>query len=122
MLKAIGGPRIIGSIVYPAAELVEPGIVRHIEGNRFSLGEPDGSDSERVRAIAGVLREAGLKAPITADIRGNMGEALGEPGFQPCERFDSRHARGHLPLSVDAHACARSHARGAGDRRKAKRW
>jgi 2-dehydropantoate 2-reductase len=72
LLKTIGGPPIIGSIVYPAAELVEPGIVRHIEGNRFSLGEPDGSDSERARAIAGVLREAGFKAPITADIRGEI--------------------------------------------------
>jgi len=72
LLKVIGGARIVGSIVYPAAVLAEPGVIRHVEGNRFTLGEPDGSDSERARAIAGVLRDAGLKAPITADIRGEM--------------------------------------------------
>ena len=52
--------RLIGSVVYPAAELVEPGLVRVIEGNRFTLGELDGSRSERVEALSKVLMGAGF--------------------------------------------------------------
>ncbi len=72
LIAALGAARIIGSIVYPASELVAPGVVRHIEGNRFTLGEPDGSDSERIRAIAGAMRDAGFKAPISNDIRSEI--------------------------------------------------
>ena len=43
--------RVLGCVVYPAAEMVEPGVIRHVEGNRFSLGEPDGSKSERATAL-----------------------------------------------------------------------
>ncbi len=64
--------RLIGSIVYPAAELSAPGVIRHIEGNRFTVGELDGSDSERVRTLAQLLRDAGLKAPISKDIRSEI--------------------------------------------------
>ena len=53
--------RIIGSVVYPAAELVEPGLVRVIEGNRFTLGELDGSRSERVESLSRVFMNAGFK-------------------------------------------------------------
>jgi 2-dehydropantoate 2-reductase len=63
---------IVGSIVYPAAELVEPGVIQHQEGNRFSIGEPDGSDSERVRQLSQLLREAGFKAPVSRDIRSEI--------------------------------------------------
>lgn len=63
---------IIGSIVYPAAELVAPGVIQHQEGNRFSIGEPDGSDSERVRRLSQILREAGFKAPVSRDIRSEI--------------------------------------------------
>ena len=72
LIAALDAGRIIGSIVYPASELVAPGVVRHIEGNRFTLGEPDGTDSERIRAIAGAMRDAGFKAPISSDIRGEI--------------------------------------------------
>ncbi|MBN8475310.1 2-dehydropantoate 2-reductase [Sulfuritalea sp.] len=72
LVAALGVARIIGSIVYPASELIAPGVVRHIEGNRFTLGEPDGSDSERIRAIAGAMRDAGFKAPISNDIRSEI--------------------------------------------------
>ncbi|MBL8478992.1 MAG: 2-dehydropantoate 2-reductase [Sterolibacteriaceae bacterium] len=72
LVAALGAARIIGSIVYPASELIAPGVVRHIEGNRFTLGEPDGSDSERIRAIAGAMRDAGFKAPISNDIRSEI--------------------------------------------------
>jgi len=56
--------RVVGSVVYPAATIVEPGVIEHEEGNRISLGEPDGSRSERVEAISRMLTAAGFKAPV----------------------------------------------------------
>jgi len=64
--------RIIGSVVYPAAELVEPGVVRLIEGNRFTLGEPDGTRSPRIEQLAGAMMKAGFKSPVSKDIRGEI--------------------------------------------------
>ena len=64
--------RVIGSIVYPACEMAAPGVIRHIEGNRFTLGELDGADTPRIRAFADALRQAGFKAPITSDIRSEI--------------------------------------------------
>lgn len=76
--------RIVGGVVYPAAELVEPGVVRVVEGNRFSLGELDGSRSERVEALARSLMKAGFKAPIARDIRGEIWVKLwGNCTFNP---------------------------------------
>ena len=76
--------RIIGSIVYPATELLEPGVVRVIEGNRFSLGELDGSRSPRVEALSRVLMQAGFKAPIARDIRSELWVKLwGNLSFNP---------------------------------------
>jgi 2-dehydropantoate 2-reductase len=59
----------IGCVVYPAAEVVAPGVIEHVYGDRFSLGEPDGSRSQRVEAISAALIAAGLKAPIRPRIR-----------------------------------------------------
>lgn len=64
--------RIIGTIVYPACDMPEPGVIRHIEGNKFSLGEIDGSDTPRVRMLADVFRKAGFKTPVTTDIRSEI--------------------------------------------------
>lgn len=64
--------RIVGSVVYPAAELVEPGVVRVIEGNRFTLGEPDGTRSPRIEQLSEAMMKAGFKAPISKDIRGEI--------------------------------------------------
>jgi 2-dehydropantoate 2-reductase len=61
--------RVLGCVAYPATTLVEPGVVRHIEGNRFSLGELDGARSERVRALSSALMQAGLKAPVQTRLR-----------------------------------------------------
>lgn len=81
---AIGAERIIGSVVYPAAELVEPGVVRVIDGNRFTLGEPDGSRSERIEALSQVFMRAGFKAPVSKDIRGEIWLKLwGNLSFNP---------------------------------------
>ena len=68
----IDNERIVGSVVYPASELIAPGIVKVIEGNRFTLGEPDGSRSERVQRLSECLTRAGFKAPVTTDIRSEI--------------------------------------------------
>ncbi len=76
--------RIIGSVVYPASELVAPGVVKLIEGNRFSLGELDGSRSERVEALAKVMMNAGFKSPVSRDIRSEIWVKLwGNLTFNP---------------------------------------
>jgi 2-dehydropantoate 2-reductase len=60
---------VVASLVYFATDILEPGVIRHTEGNRISLGEPDGSRSERCRNIAEALIKAGLRCPVTARIR-----------------------------------------------------
>jgi 2-dehydropantoate 2-reductase len=60
----IGPQRIIGCVVYPAAEVVEPGVIQHLEGNRYTLGEPDGRKTERVERLARALIRAGFRAPV----------------------------------------------------------
>lgn len=62
--RSIPRERVIGSIVYPAATIVEPGVIRHEEGDRISVGEPDGSRTDRVLALSRVLTAAGFKAPV----------------------------------------------------------
>lgn len=68
----IENERIVGCVVYPAAELVAPGVVKVVEGNRFPIGEPDGSESPRARTISEALTRAGLKSPILPDIRSEI--------------------------------------------------
>ena len=64
--------RVIGCVVYPAAELISPGVIQHVEGNRFPVGEPDGSSSDRVNRLAQCFVEGGLQAPVLDDIRGEV--------------------------------------------------
>ena len=68
----IEAERIIGSVVYPAAELVEPGVVKLIEGNRFTLGEPSGERTPRIEALSQAMMRAGFKSPISKDIRAEI--------------------------------------------------
>jgi 2-dehydropantoate 2-reductase len=76
--------RLIGSVVYPAAELVEPGVVRVIEGNRFTLGELNGERSERIEALSAAMIRAGFKAPVSKDIRSELWIKLwGNLSFNP---------------------------------------
>jgi 2-dehydropantoate 2-reductase len=70
--RAIAPERIIGSVVYPAAELLAPGVVKVVEGNRFTLGELDGSRSERISALSQAMMKAGFKAPVSKDIRSEL--------------------------------------------------
>ena len=76
--------RLIGSVVYPAAELLEPGLVRVIEGNRFTLGELDGSRSERIETLSAAFMRAGFKSPVSRDIRAELWVKLwGNLSFNP---------------------------------------
>ncbi len=81
---AIEHRRVVGSLAYFATDLPEPGVVRHIEGNRISLGEPDGSKSERAKRIADALIAAGLRSPVTARFRHEIWvKLLGNVAFNP---------------------------------------
>jgi len=64
--------RVIGCVVYPAAELLAPGVIKHVEGNRFPVGEPNGTVSERVVRVSQCLIRGGLQAPVLSDIRAEI--------------------------------------------------
>ena len=82
--KAIDPSRIIGCVIYPSTVIVEPGVIEHIEGNRFSIGELDGSSSERCKRLAAALIGAGFRAPIRGHIRHDMWvKLLGNVVFNP---------------------------------------
>jgi len=82
--SAIEARRVVGSLAYFATDVVEPGVIRHIEGNKISFGEPDGSKSERCRAIAAPLIAAGLRCPINARFRHEIWvKLLGNVAFNP---------------------------------------
>lgn len=82
--RHIGPERVIGAVVYPAAELVAPGVVQLIEGNRFTLGEPSGEKTERVMALARAMIDAGFKTPVSTDIRSELWVKLwGNLTFNP---------------------------------------
>ena len=70
--SGFGPERAIGSVVYPAVEVDAPGLIRHVEGRRFSLGEPSGEKSERVTRLAEEMIAAGLQAPVRDDIRSEI--------------------------------------------------
>ena len=80
----IPAERVIGCVVYPAAELAGPGVVHHIEGDRFTLGELDGEKTERIQQLARALTNAGLKAPVRPRIRADIWIKLwGNMAFNP---------------------------------------
>lgn len=81
---AIEARRVLASIVYFSTEIIAPGVIQHIEGNRISLGEPDGTRSERSRKIAEAFIAAGLRAPVTTHIRNEIWvKVLGNVAFNP---------------------------------------
>jgi 2-dehydropantoate 2-reductase len=82
--NGFGPDNVLGCVVYPAAEVIEPGVIKHIEGNRFSLGEPDGSKSERAISLSQALSAAGLKAPVRPKLRDEIWVKLwGNLSFNP---------------------------------------
>ena len=82
--QGIGPERAIGCVVFPATELVEPGVIKHTSGDKFTLGEPDGTLSERVTKLSEALIEAGFQAPIRNNIRDDIWKKLwGNLCFNP---------------------------------------
>jgi 2-dehydropantoate 2-reductase len=76
--------RVIGCVVYPSAEIVEPGVVLHTEGTRFAIGEPDGSKSERCRRIAETFINAGLRCPVRTNLRHDIWvKLMGNVAYNP---------------------------------------
>jgi 2-dehydropantoate 2-reductase len=80
----IDARRVIGSVVYVSASLAGPGLIEHVEGTRLPIGELDGSRSERVRGLAKIFTDAGLKSSIRSDIRADIWtKLLGNATFNP---------------------------------------
>ncbi len=84
-ISAVIAPqRVIGCVVYAATEIESPGVIRHVEGTRFALGEPDRSLSERSRELAAAFVAGGLKAPVEREIRAEIWlKLLGNASFNP---------------------------------------
>lgn len=105
--RAIESRRVIGGIVYCATEIVEPGVIRHIEGNRISLGEPDGARSERCRDIAAALTAAGFRAPVSTHIREEIWvKLMGNMVFNPVSALTGA-TLVRMARDPDVHALAR---------------
>ncbi len=91
---AIEARRVVGSVVYPAGEIAAPGVIRHVEGMRLPLGEPDNSETARVVRLSEILNAAGFKAPVLNDIRSEIWLKLwGNMTFNPISALT------HAPLS-----------------------
>ena len=102
--EKIPAKHVIGCVVYPASELVQPGVVRHIEGERFPVGELDGSSSERVMAISNTFIRAGFKAPVLDNIRSEIWLKLwGNLTFNPISALSHGTLEGicQYPLTRD---------------------
>jgi 2-dehydropantoate 2-reductase len=111
--------RLIGSIVYPAAELVEPGVVRLIEGNRFSLGELDGQRTPRIETLSKSMMAAGFKAPISRDIRSEIWVKLwGNLSFNPISALTHATLEDicRFPQSRELVACMMREAQAVGEK------
>jgi 2-dehydropantoate 2-reductase len=84
LTEAVAPGRVIGCVPYPAAEIAAPGVIRHIEGTRFVIGEPDGSLSARCRVIAEAFEAGGLKCPVETRIREQIWlKLVGNVAFNP---------------------------------------
>jgi 2-dehydropantoate 2-reductase len=117
--KALKPERVIGSVVYPAAELAAPGVVKLIEGNRFTLGEPSGEKSERVTALANAMINAGFKVPVSNDIRSELWVKLwGNMTFNPVSALTHATLEDicRFPLTRDVAARMMSEAQAIGEK------
>ena len=84
LTRKIGAERILGCVVYPAAGVAAPGVIHHVEGDRFPIGELDGQESERAKWVHDVLVSAGLKSRVLSDIRSEIWlKAWGNLSFNP---------------------------------------
>ncbi len=104
----VSAERIIGCVVYPAAAIVEPGVIEHTEGDRFSIGELDGSTSDRCRALSAAIRRTGLRAPIRSNIREEIWvKLLGNSAFNPVSAL-TRASLSEIAADPDARALVRA--------------
>lgn len=104
LAETIDPNRVIGAVVYPGAEKIAPGIIEHKHGNRFMLGEPDGSSSERLTRFAERMTSAGFKAPVRPDIRSDIWMKLwGNLAFNPVSALTqgTLEELAHHPLARD---------------------
>jgi 2-dehydropantoate 2-reductase len=104
--RAIPIERVIGCVVYPAAELIEPGVIWHVEGIRFPIGEPDGTRSERAQVLSATLTRAGLKAPVRPRIRDDIWlKLIGNAALNPLSAL-ARATLDQIGSDVEARALA----------------
>ena len=95
IMKKINPRNVIGCVVYPATYSVSPGVIKHVEGNRFPIGELDGSVSERIQKISELMADAGFKSPILEDIRSEIWLKLwGNMTFNPISALTHEHLEG----------------------------
>ena len=103
-----GQLRVVGCVVYPATSLVAPGVIEHVEGSRFTLGELDGTTTDRCRAIAAALIKGGLKAPIRPRIRDEIWlKLLGNVCFNPLSAL-TRATMAEIATDPEMRAVARA--------------
>jgi 2-dehydropantoate 2-reductase len=82
--KHIDSARVVGSVIYPSTIVTEPGVIQHIEGNRFSIGEPDGTRSERSKAVSEAFIKAGMRCPVRSNIRHEIWvKLMGNMAYNP---------------------------------------
>jgi 2-dehydropantoate 2-reductase len=106
--RSIEPRRLVGCVVWPATRLVEPGAIKHIEGTRFTIGEPDGSRSERCEAISEALGRAGLKSPVSRRIRHDIWfKLLGNVAFNPISAL-TRATMVEIATNSESRAVARA--------------
>jgi len=104
--RLVDANRVVGSVVYPAAVLEEPGVVHVVEGRRFTLGEPDGSTSSRSEAISAAFTRAGFKAPVISDIRSEIWLKLwGNMSFNPISALTQTTLVGLLQFPLTRELC-----------------
>ncbi len=105
--RSIPPEKVIGSVVYPAASIVAPGVIAHDEGDRFSLGEPDGTRSARVQALAKMLNAAGFKASVQTRLRNEIWlKLLGNATLNPVSAI-TRATMGEMLASDESRGAIR---------------
>ena len=110
--------RVVGCVVYPASELIAPGVIRHVEGNRFAVGELDGTESPRVKMLSELFQRAGFKAPVLKDIRSEIWLKLwGNLSFNPISALTHATLAGicRFPLSRELAARMMTEAQTIGE-------
>lgn len=106
--RAIPTANVVGCVVYCSTELIAPGVIRHIEGTRFSIGTPGGEVTDRHRAVSAAFSAAGLKCPIVRNLREHIWlKLVGNAAFNPITTI-TRTTMGELARSPSARECVRA--------------